>query len=157
MDLAQINHSYTFMEFDTKVKLIEHGSISVPSEKDLDAFCEGLWPFIGKKAKNKADDGRGRIWMDYSTTLTTRYIVADIIEESKTDEVYSYSVRIYSARKPSYIADAIFALLAMFAMWCISKIFVPDPPTTWITALVASGAVGGFLAAAISQPFVPKE
>lgn len=138
------------MEFDTKIKLKERCTFSVPSDKTLEEFCEGLWPIFRSSAKEVGQDSGNRFWLDYSSGLVTRHLVCEVSED---DTPGHYKIKICSGRKAGYFADAILALLAMAFMWGLSKVVVPEPQAFHIGVMVASAAVAGLVFSTLSRPF----
>ena len=146
------------MEFDTKVKQVVRCSADASSPKGLDGFCEDLWTVFKASSKEVGEAGGGQFWLDCSSAFCTRYLICDVFDVSPTDDVseadlHNYRVRISSAKKLSYAADVVLAILAIGFMWCLSKVVVPQPESIYIIIMVAIGAVAGLICAYISKPF----
>lgn len=153
--------SSEIMEFDTKVKQVLRCNADVSSPKDMDSFCAGLWELFKASSKNVGEAGGGQFWLDYSTMLSTRYLICDVNDVSPEDladgELHNYRIRICSAKKLGLIADVILALLAVGFMWCLSKVVVPEPESIYIIIMVVIAAAAGLICATISRPFGAME
>jgi len=132
------------MEFDASVKLIPRGEVTLDFPGGFDHAAQKVWDAMEEDATHVGEAGRGEFWGDYSTTLTTRYVVCNVEsagpspgEESQDSMEGPYTVRFRSGRKPSYLGDAILMISLIGAFWCLSKIIVPSPPIGYILGMAA--------------------
>lgn len=144
-------------EFDTKVSLKFREELFVSSDKDLDSFCESLWPVLDSSAREVGQDVGGCFWLDCSNRLTTRYLVVDVTDPEPEKTPHEYRVKISSATKPGYLADVLIGIIALIFMWGLSKFVSPAANTLYIILMAVSLAVGGLLAYLITRPFGKEE
>lgn len=149
------------MEFDTKVKQVLRCSADTSSNKDMDGFCQDMWGVFKASSKGVGEAGGGQFWLDYSSTLCTRYLICDITdvtpEDQPGEEKRNYRIRICSAKKLGYVADVVVALLAIAFMWCLSKVVVPEPESLYVILMVVVAAAAGLICAYFSRPFGMRE
>ena len=102
------------MDFDTSVVLSEDAVLNVVSPLASFDFSAKVLSALPEGVK-AADLGCGRILVDYSTMLQTRYVLCDIYEEDGgEDGTFRYRIVVKSGKKSGRICDA------LFCSFCVS-------------------------------------
>ena len=111
------------MDFDTSVVLSEDAVLNVVSPLASFDFSAKVLSALPEGVK-AADLGCGRILVDYSTMLQTRYVLCDIYEEDGgEDGTFRYRIVVKSGKKSSRICDALIGLLFILCFWTAGKWF----------------------------------
>ena len=122
------------MEFDTTVKLKTMEEFAISSKKSEEDFLKDIWDICQKRASYVGDAGNGEFWLDYSTSFKTKYVRCGISPDA--EDKNKYRIIIKGGAKADRSGDAIVIILALFAFWCLSKLFVPSPPVIFIMGLI---------------------
>lgn len=128
------------MDFDTSVVLSENEVLNVVSPLASFDFSAKVLSALPEGVK-AADLGCGRILVDYSTMLQTRYVLCDIYEE---DGTFRYRIVVKSGKKSSRICDALIGLLFILCFWTAGKWFTDGFQVlpAVLSALALTGIVG---------------
>ena len=131
------------MEFDTNVNLKKLEDFSVTSCKTEEDFLHEIWRICEKRGSNIGYAGNGEFWIDYSSALKTKYISCKVTEINLTEDQknHQYNIVLKGGAKAGRINDIIIILLALFAFWCLSKLFVPNSETIHTIGFIASIAI----------------
>lgn len=132
------------MDFDTSVVLSENAVLNVVSPLASFDFSAKVLSALPEGVK-AADLGCGRILVDYSTMLQTRYVLCDIYEEDGgEDGTFRYRIVVKSGKKSSRICDALIGLLFILCFWTAGKWFTDGFQVlpAVLSALALTGIVG---------------
>lgn len=131
------------MEFDTNVKFRKLEEFAVTSDKSEEDFLNEIWTICSKRSSETAALGGGEFWMDYSSTMKTKYISCQVSEipQNEGQENHLYNIVIKGGAKASRSGDFVMVFLALSAFWCLSKMLVPDTPILYYIGLIAAVAL----------------
>jgi hypothetical protein len=130
------------MDFDTSVVLSENAVLNVVSPLASFDFSAKVLSALPEGVK-AADLGCGRILVDYSTMLQTRYVLCDIYEEDGgEDGTFRYRIVVKSGKKSSRICDALIGLLFILCFWTAGKWFTDGFQVLPVVLSALTGIVG---------------
>lgn len=147
------------MEFETNINISgKVAEAEIHSSLALEPFCQKVWDTLQPLCKNIGQMGGTQFWLDFSDALRVSYVICDISEKSDAAaEEHVYAVSFSTARKISYIADAIMAVLGLAALWGLTKVLNPAPELLHYVALAGGAALAGMVYALCSRPAGKKK
>lgn len=132
-----------FMEMDSSVDLSTLKEINAKSTLAPEEFADKVLADIPSDIRS-ANVGYGRILLDFSILMQTRYVLCDIHEEGKDEDgTYKYRIEIKTGKKTSRIGDAVFCVLFILGFWFAGKWFTMDfsPLFLVLTGLIVAAAL----------------
>lgn len=144
------------MEFDTKLPLRKLQDFEISTLEPFEEIHKKIYDCIRQAgAKALGDGSDGQIWADFSTSLTTRHMVCDIVRDP--DKEGTYYVKLRTGRRPSYLGDLILAVLGIGAFYGLSKSVVPSPPAAYVALMLTCFTLAGYFISVFGKAFGDKE
>lgn len=150
------------MELDSSVNLSLDREVKAVSPLAPEKFAAQLLSLMPEDVKS-GDLGCGRIIVDYSIMMQTRYVLCDIYEDGKETSAegktsYKYRIEIKSGKKTSRTGDAVYCLLFLILFWFLGKWFtVGFNPLFVAIAALAAIAAAYLLWSGVRSKFGPEQ
>lgn len=147
------------MEFETDIKIQDKlTEMEIRSSLPLEPFCQKVWDTLQPLCKNIGQMGGTQFWLDFSDALRVSYVICDITEmPNRGGEGCVYKIEFRMARKIGYIADGIMAVLALSALWGLTKVLNPAPEPLHYAALAGGAVLAGILFLICRRPAGEKQ
>lgn len=110
-------------EFDSSVELRTVESLVVTSELGPEEFEKAVFDSVSA-GRTISDLGCGRVLVDWSTFIRTRYVLCDIFEEDAADSPgKTYRIDVKAGEKNSFGGDIVYCVLFLLGFWLLRCYF----------------------------------